>query len=78
MRPINRSGQIQVIFRQYSQSDFVMESIWVSERGGDVKDGPQFSDLFYFFLLYSLRVASVVEKDVLCSHGDVKMLTLHL
>lgn len=50
----------------------------MSERGGDVKDGPQFSDLFYFFLLYSLRVASVVEKDVLCSHGDVTMLTLHL
>lgn len=46
---INRSGQIQVMFRRYSQQDFVMESVWVSERGGDVKDGLQLSDLFYSF-----------------------------
>lgn len=40
---------MQVIFRRDGHQDFVVASVWEGGRGGDGRDGPQFSDLFYSF-----------------------------
>lgn len=69
-----------VLFRRHNQQDFVMESVAVSERGGDVKDGPQFSDLFYsvYSIHWSYQSCGEGCVDTLSFCGNVKMLTPRL